>query len=340
MIHTLARTMTKTFGTTTAALPTPRRLRGMSTMAVERVVDVDTLIKRVTPVFLPTSQAASVVLPFLIPKEAKEHMAAQLPEQWQQDREERDHQQQQQPSSSSMLLHDTSTDRGMSTLLDTLDKYDHVAVTVEMGDHYMSENMVQTEVPLPYFSAYLRLLEEEEEKMDEKAEVDEVAATPIVYLAQQTLGDAVVELQQHPMPLVLQVMGMAQQKRSKKEQTSLLFDVYSRVSWMGPSRTFSPFHVDPHYNCFEQHRGSKVFRLVSEEESKHLPRSEDVLQQNTLAVDGGGGGATVLEVVVEEGDELFLPMRWMHEVRSLPEVGGGGRRNTSISTTTWWRPSV
>ena len=71
MIHNLARTLAKT-------LPTPRRLRGMSTTAVERVVDVETLIERVTPVFLPTSQAG--FMPFLIPKEAKEHMAAQLQE--------------------------------------------------------------------------------------------------------------------------------------------------------------------------------------------------------------------------------------------------------------------
>ena len=61
----------------------------------------------------------------------------------------------------------------------------------------------------------------------------------------------------------------------------------------------------------------------------------------------------MMEVVVEEGDELFLPSQWMHEVTSLSRnttnadgttiqhsTKYGKNRTISISTSTWWRPKV
>ena len=64
----------------------------------------------------------------------------------------------------------------------------------------------------------------------------------------------------------------------------------------------------------------------------------------------------MMEVIVEEGDELFLPSQWMHEVTSLSSTTSTDNvevttiqnftkynkrrkeRKISISTSTWWRP--
>jgi hypothetical protein len=206
--------------------------------------------------------------------------------------------------------------------------------------------MEQTEIPLSYFSSYLRMLEEEN---DENCNVDgdgSGVAPVIIYLAQQNLFNYVHEIRHHPLPITLQAIQSSKKVLPSKKVLQP-FDIYSRVSWMGPNNTFSPYHVDPHHNCFEQHRGCKKFRLLSSTDSKRMKRSDDILQRNTILLqddddDSNSSSSSsscenIMEVIVNEGEELFFPMHMMHEVTSLCGEGKN-RKKTSVSTTTWWRP--
>ncbi|KAK4183584.1 hypothetical protein QBC35DRAFT_93393 [Podospora australis] len=130
-------------------------------------------------------------------------------------------------------------------------------------------------------------------------------------------------------------------------------DVYSSSIWMGLEPTYTPFHCDPNPNLFCQLVGSKVVRLAEPGFGKHL--FEKVQQEigaspKNPAIRGGemmqgperkalheavwgeaaDASSKIYEVTVRPGDQLFIPNRWWHSVKS---EGDQGELNASVN---WW----
>ena len=68
-------------------------------------------------------------------------------------------------------------------------------------------------------------------------------------------------------------------------------------------------------------------------DSKKIQRSKLPNQKNTIGANVDLKNVDVMEVVVGEGEELFMPSHWMHEVTSVIDAS----RPICVSNTTWWR---
>jgi hypothetical protein len=94
--------------------------------------------------------------------------------------------------------------------------------------------------------------------------------------------------------------------------------------WMGPAATVSPFHHDAMDLLAMQVHGRKRWRLIAPTDRAWLARlGPGVASPHTLldpardAIDG----VTVCEVVVDEGDALFVPAStWHHVVAETASV--------------------
>jgi len=92
--------------------------------------------------------------------------------------------------------------------------------------------------------------------------------------------------------------------------------------WFGPAGTVTPLHHDALMLCHTQIVGRKRWRFISPLQSPKLYNHFDVyspidldrpdLQRYPLFRD-----ATVLEVIAEPGDTVFLPLGWWHQVTAL-----------------------
>ena len=92
--------------------------------------------------------------------------------------------------------------------------------------------------------------------------------------------------------------------------------------WLGPAGTVTPLHHDLHSILFAQIFGRKRFKLIPPFDTPllHLRRkyySAVDLEQVDRVRYPAFAGVSVLNVEVEPGDLLFLPVGWWHWVRAL-----------------------
>ena len=92
--------------------------------------------------------------------------------------------------------------------------------------------------------------------------------------------------------------------------------------WFGPAGTVTPLHHDTLMLFHTQIVGRKRWRFISPLQTPRLYNHYDVyspidLDAPDLVRYPDFEGVTVLEVVAEPGDTVFLPLGWWHQVRSL-----------------------
>jgi len=110
-------------------------------------------------------------------------------------------------------------------------------------------------------------------------------------------------------------------------------------AWFGPAGTLTPLHYDIQNNIFAQVVGSKYIRLYRPEEADRLYAYEsgprmgssriiDPDNDTDLAVRFPRfADAPYVDLVLQEGECLYIPPRWWHFVES---------RETSFSVSFWW----
>lgn len=88
--------------------------------------------------------------------------------------------------------------------------------------------------------------------------------------------------------------------------------------FIGQPSTHTPAHTDTFGTSawLSMVSGTKAVRLVSPAESLKVPRGTDFFapgaEEDLLRL-----GVDVLEAIITEGDTLFIPGRWLHQVRNL-----------------------
>jgi len=92
--------------------------------------------------------------------------------------------------------------------------------------------------------------------------------------------------------------------------------------WFGPAGTVTPLHHDTIMLCHTQVVGRKRWRFISPLQTPLLYNHFQVyspvdLDHPDLGRHPLSAQATVLEVIVEPGETVFLPLGWWHQVTSL-----------------------
>jgi ribosomal protein L16 Arg81 hydroxylase len=92
--------------------------------------------------------------------------------------------------------------------------------------------------------------------------------------------------------------------------------------WFGPRGTLTPLHHDVANVLFVQVLGSKRFRLIPSLQTHRVYNDIGVYSQVDpdgvdLAVHPLFAGVQPIELVVEPGEALFIPVGWWHQVESL-----------------------
>lgn len=144
---------------------------------------------------------------------------------------------------------------------------------------------------------------------------------PLIYMAQQNIDDTHPEL----IPLI------------EVDQLLPKNVVRQRILWLGPGGTRARLHMDPDDNFFIQLLGVKTFYLFSPDDTPHLyanspfSSSPELSQVKACDIDLAAHPkaifAKVIRVEVKQGEILFLPAYWWHEVVNGPQ--------NSISINLW-----
>lgn len=179
-------------------------------------------------------------------------------------------------------------------------KYSHRTVPIELGKNYLSNEWSQALMTISDF------IENYINNPNEK----------IGYLAQHTLFDQVPELK----------------KDIIVPEYCSLGNLEKINAWFGPSGTVSPLHTDPYYNLLAQVMGRKYVRLYGGE--MNMRPFDDMMRCNSSQFDLDNEidfkkieDLIFYDFVLEEGDLLFIPLKWWHYLKSL---------STSFSVSFWW----
>lgn len=107
--------------------------------------------------------------------------------------------------------------------------------------------------------------------------------------------------------------------------------------WLGPAGTVTPVHFDAAHNLLVQLHGRKRLLLIPPSQSRalyypslelgHVNYSPVDVEAPDLERFPRFAGATPLEVWLEPGDILFIPVRWWHHVRA---------HGPTVSLNFWW----
>ncbi|MGB8407086.1 MAG: Stf0 family sulfotransferase [Mycobacterium sp.] len=92
--------------------------------------------------------------------------------------------------------------------------------------------------------------------------------------------------------------------------------------WFGPAGTVTPLHHDTSNILMAQVKGRKRYRLIPPEHCQYLYNSVGVFsdvdcEAPDLTRHPDFRHATVIDVVLEPGEVLFMPVGWWHHVRAL-----------------------
>lgn len=109
--------------------------------------------------------------------------------------------------------------------------------------------------------------------------------------------------------------------------------------WFGSSGTVTSLHFDIANGLFAQVYGSKRFTIFSPNETSHLypfPNSSKTNHMSPIDVEKPDvqqfplfAGARPIAFTIRQGQLLFLPAFWWHDVRS---------QSVSVSVNAWWWP--
>jgi hypothetical protein len=101
--------------------------------------------------------------------------------------------------------------------------------------------------------------------------------------------------------------------------------------WIGPKGSITPAHHDETNNFFIQITGKKLFRMTPAMQVPYMYNDNHVFSDINFATDDLSkfpkfSNASVIEIELEPGDCLFIPIGWWHHVTGLTE-------NISLSLT-------
>jgi hypothetical protein len=115
--------------------------------------------------------------------------------------------------------------------------------------------------------------------------------------------------------------------RSDLEPPSEIIDLTDKSPgsiklWFGPKGTVTPLHHDEHSILFVQVYGKKHFKLIPSFDLPHVYRSNNYyssVDPENVDIERQAKflSASVVDVIVEPGDVLFIPVGWWHWVKAL-----------------------
>lgn len=150
----------------------------------------------------------------------------------------------------------------------------------------------------------------------------------IKYLAQHNLFEQIPELKNDI--IVPDYCCISEDENKVYEEPDI-------KAWIGPKGTISPLHYDPKHNLLCQVIGTKKIILASPDDTPNLyPHESSMLLGNTSQIDAENvdyekfplvRNVKLMEVILHEGDMLYIPKHFWHFVKSL---------STSFSVSFWW----